>query len=644
MKGKRTRLPICPLLLALIILSLTACNIISSKEDEIVPPISLEPPPSAAFETVAAFENAEVPPRDLTDLTSRFNGGEVIPKTAAPVSYTTGDIGKFQYKNHDTDENLTINATLAYQTNNFNMWFEEGVDYDQETVAQAAAVLENNIFPTDQSFFGRELTPGVDGDPHVQILHLKSIGGTIAGYFSEADEFVTAVNPYSNQKEMLYISLEYAEVGSDDYYGVIAHEYQHMIHWATDSNEASWLNEGLSELAAHLNGYTSTGFIEGYANRTDTQLNDFEQQSPSTTAHYGASFLFTTYFLERFGEDAVRALVRNPENGPKSVELTLSDMGIETSFDDLFADWLAANYLDGRDGTADIYQYQQLELPALELSAEIDRFPTAGEAAVHQYGADFLAVDSKEPVTLVFTGTTQTSLMDTTAHSGQMFWSSYPADNSDVTLTRRFDLSGLESASLSFWTWYQLEEGWDYAYVAVSADDGQSWQPLETSQTTTDNPQGNSYGPALTGNSGGGETPVWVQDSADLTPFIGRSILVRFEVITDESVHQQGFAVDDIAIPELAFMDDAEDETAAWEAAGFVRHANILPQTFLLQLLLLGDDGIEVQRLTMEDGRSGQWTIPLGNGADQAILVVAGNVPVTQLTAGYAYNFIKDAP
>jgi hypothetical protein len=283
-------------------------------------------------------------------------------------------------------------------------------------------------------------------------------------------------------------------------------------------------------------------------------------------------------------------------------------------------------------------------MPSLALAAEIGRSPTAGEAAVRQYGADYLEIEDDEPVTLVFTGTRQTRLIDAEAHSGAMFWSSYAADNSDVSLTGRFDLSGLETATLSFWTWYELETGWDDGYLAASGDMGQSWQLLETSLTTLDNPQGNSFGPAFTGNSGGGEAAVWVQDTADLSAYAGQVVLVRFEVVTDEAIHLQGFGLDDIAIPELDFLDDAEDDGAGWETAGFVRHANVLPQTFLLQLLLLRDDGVEAQRLTLEDGWHGRWTIPFGDGLERAVLIVAGNAPVTRQPAGYAYNFIKEQP
>lgn len=34
-----------------------------------------------------------------------------------------------------------------------------------------------------------------------------------------------------------------------------------------------------------------------------------------SAAHYGASFLFVSYFLERFGEESLRGLALEKENG-----------------------------------------------------------------------------------------------------------------------------------------------------------------------------------------------------------------------------------------------------------------------------------------------------------------------------------------
>jgi immune inhibitor A len=69
-------------------------------------------------------------------------------------------------------------------------------------------------------------------------------------------------------------------------------------------------------------------------------------------------FSFVTYFLDRFGDEAVQALVAHPENGLESVDAVLKEMsftdpltGLPITADDVFADWAVANYLrEARSG------------------------------------------------------------------------------------------------------------------------------------------------------------------------------------------------------------------------------------------------------------------------------------------------------
>ncbi len=73
--------------------------------------------------------------------------------------------------------------------------------------------------------------------------------------------------------EMFYIQIDNVSVNDDFYNGVLAHEFQHMIHWYNDRNEDTWLNEGSSELASYLNGYDTGGSEYVFSRKPDTQLN-----------------------------------------------------------------------------------------------------------------------------------------------------------------------------------------------------------------------------------------------------------------------------------------------------------------------------------------------------------------------------------
>ena len=49
---------------------------------------------------------------------------------------------------------------------------------------------------------------------------------------------------YSNAHEMFLFNADNTDLGEEFTYGVLAHEFQHMIHWYQDRNETSYLNEG----------------------------------------------------------------------------------------------------------------------------------------------------------------------------------------------------------------------------------------------------------------------------------------------------------------------------------------------------------------------------------------------------------------
>lgn len=585
-----------------------------------LPPLVTERPFPAAYTSLSTLTTLTVPPRDLLELTEQLKGIEA-PQVAQmePTAYQMGETAVFWVKNLAQNSVEQVEATLAYRSDLLNLWVETGETVKENSLVEAAQVLESHILPTNRAFFGTEWQPGVDGDPRLNILHVADLQGVGVAYFSSSDEYVTAVHPYSNQRELLTVSLDALPVGGETYYHTIAHELQHLIHWHTDPNEDAWLNEGLSELAAHLNGY-ATNREAVYADQPDIQLTYLSQQPDVVGSHYAAAFLFSAYFLDRFGEQTTQALVRQPANSLAGIEAALQ--GQNLTAEQLFADWLVANYLEGVGQEQGVYQYTSLELPELA-TQKIGR--SAATTSVSQFGADYWLVENDEPVTVAFTGTQQVSLASATPHSGEYVYYSYPADESAVSMTRSFDLSGLTAATLTFWAWYDIEEGWDYGYVAVSADEGQRWTLLETDSTTTENPQGNSFGPGYTGSSGG-----WVQQTADLTPFAGQSIQLRFWYITDSAVHQQGFLVDDIAIPQLGYLDSAESETD-WQLAGFGRTTLVLPQLFLVQHIYMGPDGVQVEELFLDENQQGRWELPAG----QTVLVVSGITPVTTETAVY---------
>ena len=617
--------------------------VVETSTPEPTPAITREPVGDVGPETEKLLETTEVPVRDLHDLAIRLRGlPPDTPRTVNPAGspdYTVGTRRLFHVSNVDTDEQFDIQAALEYKTEHVYMWVEEGARVDQDDLVAAAELFEEQSYPTNRSFFGSEWSPGVDNDPHVSILHARNLGDSVAGYYSSADEFVAAVRDDSNEMEMFYINVDNVTVNDNFYNGVLAHEFQHMIHWYNDRNEETWLNEGFSELAMYLNDFDVGGHDWLFAMEPDTQLNSWPEGPGAAGANYGAAYLFTSYFLDRFGSDATQALVAHPENSFASVESVLEELGARLTYEDLFGDWIVANLLDNPGVDDGRYGYTEIDPPTpdVETTYRESDYPVSESGTVHQQGADYVELRGEQPLVFRFTGSTQIGLVDTAAYSGRYFWWSNRGDDSDMMLTRAFDLSDVDEATLDFWTWYDLEEDWDYAYVQISTDDGETWEILTTPSGTPTNPNGNSFGWAYTGMSGGGETPEWIQERVDLSSYTGQEILVRFEYITDDAVNRPGFVLDDIAIPEIGYFSDFEEDEDEWEPAGFIRHANVLPQRWLVQLILFGRE-TTVQRLELSEDLTGEWVIPLDGRTDRAVVTVSGLAPVTTEMGSYGYE------
>ncbi|MFN3762220.1 MAG: hypothetical protein ACK4WK_03340 [Anaerolineae bacterium] len=610
-------------------------------EPPVTPQLIREPLPPEAAETERLLEETLIPVRDLHELAIRLRGVPPdTPRTVNPEGapdYPVGTCRTFHASNVDTHERFDLTACLRYKNDVVYMWVEDGVKVDEADLKAAADLFARKTYPTNRNFFGSEWNPGVDNDPRLHILHARNLGDSVAGYYSSADEFVPAVREDSNAMEMFYINIENVSVNDKFYNGVLAHEFQHMIHWYNDRNEDTWLNEGASELASYLNGYDVGGADYVFSRRPDTQLNSWPEGPGAAGANYGASYLFMAYFLDRFGAEATRALVAHDENGFASVDAVLADLGTGMTHVDLFADWVVANLLDNPDLADGRYGYREIDPPPFKIETRLDSYPVTRQATVHQYAADYIELKGDRPLRFSFTGSTQVRLMDTSAHSGKYLWWSNRGDDSDMTLTRAFDLTGVQKATLEYWCWYDIEEDWDYAYVEVSTDGGRTWEILTTPSGTPENPNGNSFGWGYTGRSGGGSKAEWIQEKVDLTPYAGKKILVRFEYITDDAVNRPGFALDDVAVPEIGYFSDFEADGGGWEAAGFVRHANVLPQRWLVQLVLFGPQ-TTVQRLTLNPDQTGEWEIPLGGGVERAVVVVSAYAPVTTEVASYQFS------
>jgi bacillopeptidase F (M6 metalloprotease family) len=208
-----------------------------------------------------------------------------------------------------------------------------------------------------------------------------------------------------------------------------------------------------------------------------------------------------------------------------------------------------------------------------------------------------------------------------------MFWSNR-GDESDMTLTREFDFTGVSGPiNMSFAMWHDLETDYDYVFLEASTD-GETWEILKTPSGTDKDPSGNSYGWGWNG-----QTNDWVTEEVDLSEFAGKEVQIRFEYVTDAALNGEGFLLDDIQIEAINYQEGFEEGDGDWEAEGFVRVDNTLPQTYRLTLITKGDT-TTVTQVPVNPDQTAQIPLSL-NAGQEAVLIVTGTTRFTRLPAAY---------
>ena len=137
-------------------------------------------------------------------------------------------------------------------------------------------------------------------------------------------------------------------------------------------------------------------------------------------------------------------------------------------------------------------------------------------------------------------------------------WYSGSANTYEASMIRSIDVPAT-NATLSMRMAFNMEAGWDYAYVAVSTNGGTSWTNLaSTGTTTTANPNNQNLGNGITGSTAG----AWKNVTFNLAPYAGQTVLMRILYKTDAFDFFWGLAVDNIAVG--TFSDDAETSPNGW--------------------------------------------------------------------------------
>ncbi len=188
----------------------------------------------------------------------------------------------------------------------------------------------------------------------------------------------------------------------------------------------------------------------------------------------------------------------------------------------------------------------------------------AGQKSSHKLGIAEHATKKAQALVVLLPDKSVTTNLGISAAEGEKYLYSGAGDDrtADATSpTLTVPANGQLTAKVN----YDLETDWDYGYLMVSTDGGQTFTPVATNLSSTTNPNGNNHGQGITGSSDG----QWVDLTADLSQYSGQDVQVRFETVNDAAVHHLGLLVDDVHVGD-ALTAGFESDDSGWTLDQFI--------------------------------------------------------------------------
>lgn len=281
----------------------------------------------------------------------------------ASFSASAADLGNnitfYVEEDLDSYSRLQIMATLVKITPELYFyiekdWWDVKSNDDKKKVLNNLEVLsqefKNNIYPTLTSIFGSEWKPGVDGSNRITIL-LQSMDSGEGGYFRTTDEYVRLQLPNSNEREMIFLSLDL--INNPHLRSVLSHEFVHLLTFNQKNRkfgieEETWLNEARSDYSSTILGYDD----QYKGSNLQKRVGDFlEKPSASVLEWTGSKYdyasvsLFMHYLVDHYGINILIDSLQSEYIGIESLDYALKKNGFKEDFKKIFTDWTVASVL-----------------------------------------------------------------------------------------------------------------------------------------------------------------------------------------------------------------------------------------------------------------------------------------------------------
>ena len=428
------------------------------------------------------------------------------------------------------------------------------------------------------------------------------------------------------------------------YEGVFAHEYQHLLEFWASPGESLWLDEGLADYALTVTGYGFParsifepgwdGHVQSFlgwralltpanqnpqpAGGPENSLTAWGDQGPADIlADYGASWTFMEFLAGRYGPAFMTDLHNEDLKGLMGFQATLDRYLTGDRAQDVIHDWAAMVALDKAiDEGAKLQgkpKERNYQAPSLNASVNWENPQSYSSPGAPPNGSDYVRLrdavgrplSASQIQSLEFAGVERLAPLPvewvTEAAGADTFLYSHFGLGLDRSIQRAVAVPASGDRTLSFETKYEIEFGWDFGVVQVSADDGRTWTSLANASTTSEHDpaafaQIEAQLPGFTGRAG------WHVESFDLAAYAGKTVLIRFRMLTDAAGlgngARPGWWIDDVRVGGVLVSDGS---LAGWsEVSPFVAGYTVQ----LVGLETKKDKHTTLAQLSLRNGRT----------------------------------------
>ena len=306
---------------------------------------------------------------------------------------------------------------LEYSGLHSDIYVASSESVSNDLLEDLADLFDTDIYPTAVDWFHPDNPPD---SIEFRIYDFGDGENGVGGYFIRS--------PFHSDD--LYLDSQ--DLGVVD--EIVAHEFQHLLHYDIDPDESTWLDEGMADLSIRVTLGPSTPALQSHITALeilpDNDLLEWDEGTApnyyETIADYGMAYSYVSYLADHFGgKETISEIVKNDLRSLASIDEVLNDRGYDSNSWDVHLGVKGANLVDDPSYGGGLYENGLVDIGIDTMESNTPEYPAtilrSVESRYAGYYHKFTDAISGLSVVQKSSGPVHTTLLG--VESGSVIWS-----------------------------------------------------------------------------------------------------------------------------------------------------------------------------------------------------------------------------